>query len=285
MLLKPRHRSRNVSHRTDRNPSSRARRLLIRLLMVFLSFPSPVLHTAQEDTTFVEFLEGRGFSDQVIQTLVSGMLLVSAPFTTSEIKNLSTAQGIEYSRIFLQSVGRYGPGAFLYPNYGIGDIAQSFNRSVRKPTMDLQSPWPHSSSVCHDVLLFRSCAVHDGTFVLRELPKAFALAEDGTCTGLVTSWGQFIHADLVVSTLDYLPAELLPLPDRVVQQDTAIVISTSPISVDGRPWKESCVGAISSGSLGNPDPVRVLQLSHTHRVCPPGYCRFLGPLILSPWSP
>lgn len=95
---------------------------------------------------------------------------------------VTAAEGLERTRTFLNSLGRYGRCAFLRPLYGgASEIAQAF---------------------C------RACAVHGGIYMLNQPIKKYLLSEDKTqCLGVVTGDGQQLTSKWIIGGMEYMNPE------------------------------------------------------------------------------
>lgn len=95
---------------------------------------------------------------------------------------MSAAEGMERTRAFLKSLGRFGRSAFLRPLYGgASEVAQAF---------------------C------RACAVHGGVYMLNQPIKKFLLSEDSTqCLGVITADGQQLTSKWVIGSMEYMSDE------------------------------------------------------------------------------
>lgn len=91
-------------------------RLLTITIKKFVSF------TGVKDRPFVEFLENERISGELQKYVLDGMSLCGDSATVEE--------GLQSTRLFLTSLGRYGTSPFLATLYGSGELPQAFCRFV-----------------------------------------------------------------------------------------------------------------------------------------------------------
>jgi len=80
------------------------------------------LFTAFQNKSFMEFLHSKKLSKKVQHFILHSIAMVT--------DEASTLEGLEATRKFLHSLGRYGNSAFLWPMYGVGELPQAFSRST-----------------------------------------------------------------------------------------------------------------------------------------------------------
>ncbi|KAK3857778.1 hypothetical protein Pcinc_035987, partial [Petrolisthes cinctipes] len=214
-----------------------------RLLMKFLQFCSSYeKHQDQleefQERTFGEFLKCRGLTANLIHFVTAAMAMVGPdePCQT----------GLERTRLFLASLGRYGSTPFLFSMYGCGELPQAF---------------------C------RLCAVFEGTYVLRK-PVSHLVVDGGDkrCIGLVAEGRRFGCDNLVMSS-DLTPSdyhgdngawsELRHISRAILFTDRSIL-----------PHKEQQLTLLRlPPTPDNPQPVTVIEGGTYVGICPPGvYC-------------
>merc|ERR1719348_1488355 len=69
---------------------------------------------------FIDFLKKNNLTDNLIHFVVHAIAMVDP--------SSSKAEGLESTRKFLSSLGRFGPTPFLWSNYGVGELPQAFCR-------------------------------------------------------------------------------------------------------------------------------------------------------------
>ncbi|KAK4293747.1 hypothetical protein Pmani_033582 [Petrolisthes manimaculis] len=214
-----------------------------RLLMKFLQFCSSYeKHQEQleefQERTFGEFLKSRGLTANLIHFVTAAMAMVGPdePCQT----------GLERTRLFLASLGRYGSTPFLFSMYGCGELPQAF---------------------C------RLCAVFEGTYVLRK-PVSHLVVDSGNnrCIGLVAE-GQRFGCDNLVMSSDLTPShyhgdngawsELCHISRAILFTDRSIL-----------PHKEEQLTLLRlPPTPDNPQPVTVIEGGSRAGICPQGvYC-------------
>ena len=78
--------------------------------------------TEHLDKPFVDFLRSRKLTDNLIHFVTEAIGMVG--------EGAGCREGLERTRAFLTSLGRYGTTPFLFSMYGSGELPQAFCRSV-----------------------------------------------------------------------------------------------------------------------------------------------------------
>ena len=81
-----------------------------------------IFFTDFKEKKFVEFLDANKLCKEAQHFIIHSISMVN--------DDASTMEGVRATKKFLQSLGRYGNCAFLYPLYGVGEIPQAFSRFV-----------------------------------------------------------------------------------------------------------------------------------------------------------
>ena len=176
----------------------------------------------------------------------SSSLLAALP----SVGCVSTAAGIARMRRHFQSIGRYSPGAFLYPIYGVGELPQAFARL---------------------------CAVQGGIYILRYQPSCVVseMGADGQprVKGLVSDGRQLITAEVLVCDREYVDAD-----SDEAASTAAADVSCAVCVVDARVLSGAgdalddltqCVFPPLSVH-DNQHPVRLIQLGASVKAAPEG---------------
>ena len=237
------------------------KRRLMRLLQAIV--PNHKVGAAQEERDrreleqwaerpFADFLASRDLSPRLTAFVAYAIALLDHQQTSSQSADVaaspsrvSTREGVARMRAQLLSIGRYGPGAFLYPIYGLGELPQAFARL---------------------------CAVHGGIFILRFPPAALVVSEgERRVKGVVTDGGQFIEAGSVVSEWEYVDGA--GTSDDAASVSCAVCVVDGPL-IDGRGESMDdlvqCV--FPPHTCGNLNAVRIIQLSDAVKAAPSGCC-------------
>ncbi|KAF1806920.1 GDP dissociation inhibitor [Mucor lusitanicus] len=160
-----------------------------RKLMKFLTFAmelneqqdsNPLLQDT-ESMTYCQFLQEKfKITGKLQEAIVYAIALVD--------EKASVKEGLDSTHRFVQSMGRFGKGAYLCPLYGgASEIAQAF---------------------C------RVCAVYGGIYILNQPLDRFVVdKETGECTGVITKEGQEYKCKKLITGMDYLNASSLPARD------------------------------------------------------------------------
>ncbi|KNC73518.1 hypothetical protein SARC_13923, partial [Sphaeroforma arctica JP610] len=102
-------------------------------------------HSDDKDIPFTQFLATNKLSER-LQSFICYAIANAEDKAT-----LSTTAGLERTSLFLKSLGRFGNSPYLYPIYGVAELAQAF---------------------C------RNCAVFGGVYILDKVPKSVNTAID-----------------------------------------------------------------------------------------------------------
>jgi len=175
----------------------------------------------------------------------------------------SAAEALRTMKEHLESVGKYGPTAFLFNMYGVAEVPQAFARV---------------------------CAIYGGTYVLRRGIKTITTDEHGHVAGLVCTAGQELKCRHLVATKKYLPSQYQPPPCTGDARGDAkeglwrcVCVVSTPL-MQGREKEEeilnstsyesglhsTCIGIVAPNSFGNERAIYVVQLSHSTKACPKG---------------
>ncbi|KAG2179962.1 hypothetical protein INT43_003749 [Umbelopsis isabellina] len=157
-------------------------------------------------------------------------------------------EGLERTRAYLKSLGRFGKCAFLRPLYGgASEVAQAF---------------------C------RACAVHGGVYMLNQPIKKYLLNEDKSqCLGIVTGEGQQIKSKWIIGSMEYMNEDWLQtgsLDTGATWVSRAIIVSNlPPISHEGSDMEDISFAVFPPTSSGDSSQaVTAIQLSSEGMSCP-----------------
>ncbi|KAH9510030.1 hypothetical protein Btru_044867 [Bulinus truncatus] len=205
-----------------------------RLMMKFLQFAADYDSNPQEykdflDKPFVEFLKSKKLTPNIQHYIQHAIAMVTDSGLTQE--------GLRKTKTFLQSLGRYGNTAFLFPLYGTGELPQAFSRLS---------------------------AVFGGIYCLTTTASHLIADADNKCCAVVTSNGQRISCRYLITECSYLPSSyVLRINNRKISR--AIFITDSSIL----PTESSELSLLHYVSPKNPErPVTVLELPSSACVCP-----------------
>ena len=73
-----------------------------------------------KDKLFVDFLIANKLCDEARHFILHSIAMVDQDTLAMVV--------IQSTKTFLQSLGRYGNSAFLFPTYGVGELPQAFSR-------------------------------------------------------------------------------------------------------------------------------------------------------------
>lgn len=211
-----------------------------RLLMKFLEFCHEFdqhLEQVEEylDKTFVDFLRSRKLTDNLIHFVTEAIGMVE--------EGAGCREGLERTKVFLTSLGRYGTTPFLFSMYGSGELPQAF---------------------C------RLCAVFEGIYILRKPVSSLVVhGPSNTCRGLLSEGQRFTCSHLVMS-VSSAPQEYLPQSGPAGSVSRAIFLTDRSILPHE---KEQLTLLRLPAKDGNPQPVTVVEVGPGTNVCPKGlYC-------------
>lgn len=211
-----------------------------RLLMKFLEFchqydRHPEQLEEHLDKPFVDFLRSKKLTDNLIHFVTEAIGMVG--------EGAGCREGLERTRAFLTSLGRYGTTPFLFSMYGSGELPQAF---------------------C------RLCAVFEGIYILRKPVSSLVVhSPSHTCRGLLSEGQRFTCNHLVMSA-SHAPRDYLPRDGSTQGVSRAVFLTDRSILPHE---KEQLTLLRVPAKEGNPIPVTVLEVGPGTHVCPKDlYC-------------
>ncbi|KAK7085434.1 hypothetical protein SK128_008584 [Halocaridina rubra] len=222
---------------TTSNVSLVEKRLLMKLLEFCHNFDQHLEELEEYDNkTFIEFLKARKQTPNLIHFVTESIAMVDG--------NVSCKEGLEKTKLFLTSLGRYGTTPFLFSMYGCGELPQAF---------------------C------RLCAVFEGTYVLRRSVSSIVLNADNACSGIISEGVCFKCSHLVMDTM-YAPHQYIPVSNA----STSKSISRGIFIIDRSilPNKTEQLTLLRVPVQGrNLKPVTVIEVGIGAGICPKDlYC-------------
>ncbi|XP_064112420.1 rab proteins geranylgeranyltransferase component A-like isoform X1 [Macrobrachium nipponense] len=208
------------------------KRLLMKLLEFCHSYdknPEQVVEFA--DKTFTEFLKSRRQTSNLIHFVTESIAMVDG--------NVPCSEGLEKTKLFLTSLGRYGTTPFLFSMYGCGELPQAF---------------------C------RLCAVFEGTYVLRRPVSSIILSENNSCVGLFSEGERFKCSHLVMDAF-YAPNQYISSSPDSRQKSISrgiFIVDRSILSNE----KEQLTLLRFPAKENNGKPVTVIEVGFGAGVCP-----------------
>ncbi|OBZ84005.1 Rab proteins geranylgeranyltransferase component A [Choanephora cucurbitarum] len=149
--------------------------------------------------------------------------------------SVSVKAGLEKTRLFVQSMGRFGKGAYLCPLYGgASEIAQAF---------------------C------RVCAVYGGIYILKQPLEQFLVKED-TCIGVRTADGKELKCERLITGMDYLPSSWSKETESRTVSRAMILSQQLDTSIS--------YSVIPPNTCGNSDPIYGIHQNEKSMACPKG---------------
>ncbi|KAG2212622.1 hypothetical protein INT47_000598 [Mucor saturninus] len=220
-----------------------------RKLMKFFTFAmdydeTDALLEGTENMTFVDLLQER--------FKITGKLGEAIIYAIAMVDDKALAKnGLQNTQKFVQSMGRFGKGAYLCPLYGGGsEIAQAF---------------------C------RVCAVYGGIYILdQSLMKYTVDNETKEINGIVTKDGQEYKSGKIISGIDYLNSSWTPQDkDFGTWISRAMLVTYSPLAsanieaftADGLSYSVFPPGSEAGNSDG---PIYGIHQSQESMACPKG---------------
>lgn len=189
--------------------------------------------------SFKDFLKDFKISEHLQSIIIHAMCLNAA----DELDHVSTEESLTKLFSHINSLGRYGSTAFLYPLYGCGELSQGF---------------------C------RMCAVWGGTCILRRKVSRLNLNysnsyDESIITSVVDNEGRVFECDAFVCASEqwpFLPIVMSLMISRFSIFDSTILPTT----------RSMLVIPPNSVGINNAQAIFVLQLDHETMVVPEGTC-------------
>lgn len=215
------------------------KRLLMKLLTSCMGYDEhPEEFKDYEDKTFLEYLKSVKLTDNIIHCVLYSISMSN--------EQTSLKDGIDNTKKFLNSLGRYGNTPFLFPMYGCGEIPQCF---------------------C------RLCAVFGGIYCLKRSVSNVSIA-DAKVDSIKCGNQDIKASNIVVGHGNILPDFSIPAGGTGVGKkcggiSRAIYITSSPL---GAEELNSSGGGVNFLKLTDESGTGafVLQLSHYSGTCPKG---------------
>eukprot|EP01134_Creolimax_fragrantissima_P001167 CFRG1167T1 len=216
------------------------------------------LKTSMDTSTHAKVIEEYGerpycefLSDNKLSSRLQTFILYAIAKT--EDSSVLTGEGLKRTTEFMESLGKFGNTPFLYPTYGIAELAQAF---------------------C------RTCAVFGGTYMLKKVPYSInttSESDDGTkqVTGVTFEDGA-VTCDNVILGSSYADA-LAPATEISSQSvSRGIIVSSGPLSVstDGvaiETTYDTIVTTFPPGVINNQSAINVIQLGPKTSSVPQNY--------------
>lgn len=217
------------------------KRLLMKFLTLCLTYGED---KCEEDLsefrgkTFTEYLRAQKITEKINKCVMQAIAMVNEE-TPFEV-------GMERTKKFLQSLGRYGNTPFIFPMYGCGEIPQCF---------------------C------RLCAVFGGIYCLKRQITAVNVEDSSNTVSIEVDGQQQIQSKHVVCSSNNLPEKLRSdSPKNFLSR--AIFLASSPL---GSEELNNGGGGVNLLRLLDAEGKReavLIQLSHYSGTCPKGLCKF-----------
>lgn len=205
------------------------------------------LSQPSEGESLQEYLASQKLTPRLIGFLAYGLALCD-----QRPDMIPAVEGMKNIKKVLGSLGRFSEGAFLYPQFGTGELPQGF---------------------C------RACAVAGGCYITSFGPTHIFTDsnEDGRIVGVLSQSKQLLRTKWLLANLDYVP-RIWNYSVEVDHGETLhrafVLASTGHIQNLQYESETETTGLIhlppQSASLNNPHTVRVLQLDYWSKTCPAG---------------
>nr|XP_039265235.1 rab proteins geranylgeranyltransferase component A 2-like [Styela clava] len=208
------------------------KRMLMRVLTMCANYEShPEEYAEFEDKKFIEFLAAKKLSKKLQHFILHSISMVD--------ENTNTVEGLKATQKFLNSLGRYGNSAFLWPLYGVGELPQAFCRLG---------------------------AVFGGTFCLsRSLHALIINKESKKCVGIIDSTGQRLRSEQLILDECYVPEINCNKFTNIISR-AIYVTDCSLLQAD----KEN-MSLITIPPMLDLPSSRLIELGPSSCVCPPKY--------------
>ncbi|KAK0081054.1 hypothetical protein PV325_012890 [Microctonus aethiopoides] len=181
------------------------------------------------DKTFHEYLESKKLTPIVKHYVMQAIAMAT--------EKTSCRDGVNRTKHFLNSLGRWGSTPFLWPMYGSGDLPQYF---------------------C------RLCAVFGGIYCLKRQLDGLIIGED-KCKAIITGKQKITLKHLVVGQ-SHLPTELVASTGE--QKISRGIFITDRSIMQGE--KENLTLLYYPSEEPNQQPVTLIELGPTTNACPQG---------------
>ena len=190
---------------------------------------------------FDAFLEHCGLSERMRQMITYALCLQTAPCGAAgegQSGHMDAEGGLQRLCTHLNSLGRFGPTAFLSPLYGCSELPQAF---------------------C------RMCAVWGGVYVLRNGVSRLLLKEGGTAVeGVVDDAGRAIRCATFVCRASDLNLDCARITAAAICRTGVFTAAVLPDAL-----AVAVIPPLSHG-VGNPEAIVAVQADSTVNVAPPG---------------
>ncbi|ETO10703.1 hypothetical protein RFI_26675, partial [Reticulomyxa filosa] len=238
----------------------------IKYALAFLDSPSGILNNSTHNTIYIYILEEGG-----------------SKRNNNNKKDCPTvAEMLKRLQLYFQSMGRFCEGAFLFPLYGCGDLAQGFCRASAVKGGVFILNWTIQGMVVKKPVL----PLHTKTE--QEVNSAEHIEKENMSEyiSVVTPAKQVLKSTYLVCSLDYLSKHIGDVTTRHIRMT---VLSDGPLQgtisdppdpfADNDEWKKqrgSHNGVIhippATPLFQNPCSIHIIQLDHTSLVVPDGLC-------------
>ncbi|XP_067948615.1 rab proteins geranylgeranyltransferase component A 2-like [Watersipora subatra] len=204
------------------------KRILMKLLTMCTRYKTCQEYQDFSERPFVEFLKTLKLTNNLIKYVVNAIAMVP--------RNVPTSVGMERTRLFINSLGRYGPTPFLWPLYG-GEINQAF---------------------C------RMSAVFGGVYILERTVSQLLVNKKNRVSHVVCNEGSKITCKWLICNPGYLPKGVDESDAKFLSR--AIIIACGSLSPTAEKEEAVLLSIPAIDSSG--DPITVIELGPAAYVCP-----------------
>lgn len=216
------------------------KRLLMKFLTICLTYGEDKCEEDMSEyrgKSFIEYLRQQKVTEKINKCVMQAIAMTNedTPFE----------EGMERTKKFLQSLGRYGNTPFIFPMYGCGEIPQCF---------------------C------RLCAVFGGIYCLKRQISAINVNEDAQTVTIEVDGQHQVQAKHIVCSTNSLPDHMRnETPKNYLSR--GVFITSSPL---GSSELNTGGGGVNLLRLLSPDGKReaiLVQLSHYSGTTPKELCK------------
>ncbi|KAM7342398.1 rab escort protein [Cochliomyia hominivorax] len=213
------------------------KRLLMKFLTLCLTFGED---KCEEDVaefrghTFGEYLKAQKITEKINKCVMQAIAMVN--------EDVPFELGMERTKKFLQSLGRYGNTPFIFPMYGCGEIPQCF---------------------C------RLCAVFGGIYCLKRQISNVDVDESSQTVAIEVDGQQRIQAKHIVCSSNNMPEKLRGLNCKNYLS-RAVFLASSPLGSEELNNGGGGVNLLRLIDEENKREAVLIQLSHYSGTCPKG---------------
>lgn len=214
---------------------------LMKFINYCLDFENDKIYKEYENKSFIEFLKYHKLS-KTLQTII----LYSIALIPTNAENITTKDGMNRVKMYIRSLGKFGPSAFIFPLYGISELPQSF---------------------C------RVSAVYGGVYVLRRGVLNFNM-NDNLLNSITCTESQKLYAKHFIMSKDY---QQVNEKDSFIMKCICLTKDFKVLENNEIDQSSVLLGIIPPNSFSDEQKgtIFIVQLNHTTMATPKGECMYI----------